>query len=186
MGAYSFKPRFVPRILADDKLQTIRARRRDNRRPKVGELLSLYVGQRTKQCRLLKRRQCIRVQDIELRFTRRGAVTFLFISIDHGPTLKSDELEVLARADGFKDGAEFGEYWLEDFRTRYRKAGFKRLGAFRGHLIEWESDAAHARRMKFEVEARFVFEIDKKVYRSKRKFLTPEHISRTGKKVRKK
>ena len=51
MVAYSFKKQFGPPILAGTKAQTIRADRK--RHVRSGELVQLYTGMRTRQCRRL-------------------------------------------------------------------------------------------------------------------------------------
>ncbi len=127
MGAYNFKPQFEAPIMADDKRHTIRARRKDGRRPKPGEVLSLYLGMRTRNCRLMKRRRCVKVQNVDIFLSPYGLV-----SIDNC-LLIGDERELFARSDGFDNFGSMLDFWQ------------CRL-PFHGDLIHWESDAEAAKR----------------------------------------
>ena len=53
MPAYGFKYRFARKVETGEKLHTIRALRKDGRRPKVGQPMHAYEGMRTKKCRIL-------------------------------------------------------------------------------------------------------------------------------------
>ncbi len=57
MPSFDFKPRFVPQIKANIKLSTIRS----TERCKVGDIMHLYTGLRTKDCKLIARRPCVLV-----------------------------------------------------------------------------------------------------------------------------
>lgn len=132
MGAYNFKSQFEPDIMADLKRHTIRAKRRHPDKP--GSLLSLFVGMRTKKCRLLKRRLCVKVQDISIgpfEITRRGKTESVTQVLINGILLTACEMESLAKSDGFKSFAEMERFW--DGRL-----------PFEGDIIHWESDAAAA------------------------------------------
>lgn len=48
MPSYNFKPRFVPMVKEGSKNQTIRARPKNGRTPKMGDMLYLFSGLRTK------------------------------------------------------------------------------------------------------------------------------------------
>jgi len=124
MGAYNFKPQFVADIMADRKRHTIRTKRKYPDKP--GSLLSLFVGMRTKKCRLLKRRRCSRVQEIKIT-NNNGPGLIPRIWID-GVWLSEVEKEALAISDGFPD-----------FRTMMTFWNGRR--PFSGDLIHWESDA---------------------------------------------
>ena len=113
MGLYNFMPRFVDPILRGEKTHTIRARRRYPDRP--GSTMHLYTGLRQKGARLLMRRLCVKVQDIEITV---GGVTL------DGVRLDADEREALARSDGF---ASWGEMlWFWDGRL-----------PFKGNVFHW-------------------------------------------------
>lgn len=136
LAAYNFKLEFEPAIMADLKRHTIRAERRDGRRPSPGEVLSLYVGMRTKQCRLLKRRRCVKVQDIRIFDTGEGC---LFISIE-GVYLSESEKQQLARSDGFADLDAMFAFWMKTH------SGLLGQIDFTGAMIHWESDADDRRK----------------------------------------
>ena len=64
MPAYNFQSRFVPMILDGSKPHTIRRRRK--RPTKVGDMLCLYTGMRTKQCKLIVVTECVKVEPITI------------------------------------------------------------------------------------------------------------------------
>jgi len=117
MGLYNFKERFVEKIRAGTKRQTIRAVRRHADR--AGSTLYLYVGLRTKEARAIGRWVCTSVSSI--RITGEGEV---FVDENR---LGEDEREALAREDGFESFAEMLAFWREPIN---------RL-PFAGHLIRW-------------------------------------------------
>ena len=114
MPALSFQQRFVPMIVAGDKEHTIRAERA--RLFRVGDVLSLYTGMRTKQCRLLMRRTCTMVRSIQITEGQNVIIDGEFLSFD--------EREQLAVKDGFRDFAHMMEFWEG------------RL-PFKGRIIHW-------------------------------------------------
>jgi len=131
MGAYNFKPQFEDDIMADRKRHTIRAKRKHPDKP--GSICHLFVGMRTKKCRLLKRRKCVKVQDITIKLRRYAFMgAYCRIRID-GVLLRADEYEALARSDGFPNFKAMFEFW--DGRL-----------PFHGDLIHWESDAEWRKR----------------------------------------
>ena len=68
MPALNFQKQFVPLIESGEKRQTIRSQRKQP--IKVGDLLYLYTGQRTKNCRKLAESICLfahRVSDNDQR-----------------------------------------------------------------------------------------------------------------------
>lgn len=62
MTAFNFKPEFVPLIESGQKRSTIRSTRRCS----PGDIMQLYTGQRTKQCRKIMDALCIGVAEIEI------------------------------------------------------------------------------------------------------------------------
>jgi hypothetical protein len=116
--AYNFKARFAEPILAGTKGGTIRMTRKvpqriaqfsymGHQRPgghaRPGEILQLYTGMRTKQCRRIGERRCASVEPIILKFIQ-GTVAFpardeLF------------DLEVFARFDGFESWPEMAAFF---------------------------------------------------------------------------
>lgn len=125
MGLYNFQPRFVLPIRSGTKRHTIRATRKYPDR--VGDILHLYTGLRTKRTELLGRFPCVRVEDIEILsgcncvdqcpFPARVKV--------NGQELNGDEREKLARLDGFKNFAEMAAFW-------------KGRVPFSGQIIHWK------------------------------------------------
>jgi len=117
MVAYSFKKRFVTPILVGlepgpwlpgMKRQTIRARRKRHARP--GEAIQLYTAQRTIHCKFLGESVCESVVPIHL------AVSLASVSITiDGHALEAEaEREGFARADGFRNLADFVAFWNEE------------------------------------------------------------------------
>lgn len=121
MVAYSFKQRFVAPILDGSKTQTIRAPRA--RHARVGEELQLYTGMRTKQCKLIRRAECIDVQDIRLRFDRDDVTTASFY------LATPVELDDFARKDGFANWEDMKSFWGAEHATASIR--------FEGVLIRW-------------------------------------------------
>lgn len=119
-----FKPRFVAAIEAGEKRHTIRGDRKIQPRP--GELCHCYTGLRQKGARLLGRWPCVRVEKIEIAgaWESHSGDFFGAVTIE-GNTLDTDELEQLARRDGFSSFAEMIEFW----RGRL---------PFSGNLIHWD------------------------------------------------
>lgn len=147
--AYSFRERFIAPITkglgreliegfgapipvrADisPKRQTIRAiGRRRHARP--GEILQLYYGMRTKQCRSIGVALCTGVK--EIRISVEGAKIEILHDIVWHETRTRDGLDEFARNDGFSDWADMQSFW------RKEHGNLKHLGPFVGVLIEWE------------------------------------------------
>jgi len=116
MVAYSFKARFEGKLRSGDKVQTIRALgRRRHARP--GEMVQVYIGMRTKACRLLFQSPCVEVLPIAIAPSE---------SVTLGDrVLSPGEVEALAGADGFEGVDEFMAF----FRDRL---------PFEGVLIKWQ------------------------------------------------
>ena len=62
MVAFNFKPEFTDKILSGVKRSTIRT----TKRCKVGDIMQLYTGQRTKKCRKLKDAICTGVHPVTI------------------------------------------------------------------------------------------------------------------------
>ena len=115
MGLYNFQKQFVPAILEGRKRHTIRAERAHPDEP--GDTMHLYTGLRQKGAQLIGRPKCAKVQIIEI--NSNGHIT-----ID-GERLLIDEMEALAKADGFDGYARMMEFWTG------------RL-PFKGNIFHWE------------------------------------------------
>lgn len=138
MPAYSFQKRFVPDVESGRKTHTIRGKRKN--RPKAGQKFYGYFGMRTKQCRKLIQSVITRVQDITIEELERRAeyrdgeyVFFDYpkITVD-GEVLADDEMEALARRDGFADLFAMMQFWPVQVRPFY------------GDLVHWKFPAVKA------------------------------------------
>jgi hypothetical protein len=118
MVAYSFKAQFADAVAAGTKHQTIRANgKRRHARP--GDKLQLYTGMRTKACRKLRDAVCHDACPILIE--RDKVFTFHPQEIFLG-----DDLERLAKADGFKTWTEMRDF----FETNHGLP-------FSGTMIRW-------------------------------------------------
>ena len=118
MIVYNFKEQFAPKVETGEKRQTIRQRRRDGRKPMPRQRVRLYVGQRTTKARRIGDSTVTEVQDVQV---VRGAGGKPAVLVD-GKEVWGEELEQLARADGFDA--------VDDFLS------FFPVG-FEGHLVKW-------------------------------------------------
>lgn len=123
MVAYSFKQRFEIPIREGWKTQTIRRARDRHARP--GEMIQLYVGMRSAQCRkICADVRCTDVLDVVIEFDPRdGGIDR--ITTDGVPVR---DLDAFAMMDGFQDSDEMARFWREEHG---------RLETFHGVIIEW-------------------------------------------------
>jgi len=113
MPAYNFQKQFVPMILDGSKTHTIRRRRKYP--TKEGSILSLYVGMRTKSCKLIAEVPCENVIPVLIYpFQKRFAANIL------------DDFDTFVREDGFENTDDFFEFFeryeqdaLTDFEVIY-------------------------------------------------------------------
>lgn len=131
MPAYSFQKQFVPFVESGAKTHTIRGKRKN--RPRPGQIFYGYYAMRTKQCRKLIQSTITRVQDIKIEVASLYAdyidgehviLTHPRIVID-GEGLAEDEMETLARRDGFSDLRAMMLFWP------------KEVLPFTGDVIHW-------------------------------------------------
>ena len=126
MGAFNFQYRFARKVECGAKLHTLRATRKDGKRPMVGHKMHAYEGMRTKKCRLLLVSTISKVEDIKIttdgRFTLGGYDCTARV-------LNVDEADTLARADGFTSVTEMFEWFKETHGL-----------PFVGDLIHWRVD----------------------------------------------
>lgn len=130
MVAYSFKRRFEGPIIEGTKDQTIRAPRAGRGHARPGEALQLYVGMRTRECRLLLRTACLAVLPVQLFW--RPAIAFV---VD-GEPVPIDAMDDFARRDGFDDVDDMAAFW---------RAEHPGLEVFEGTLIRWPPPAINSR-----------------------------------------
>lgn len=106
-AGYNFKAQFADDVESGVKAQTIRSRRK--RPTKAGDMLYMFTGMRTKQCRKLGQWRCTSVEPIRIRapvgkcFS--GAVTL------NDWKLTPNEIVSLALADGFGSTEEFYDFF---------------------------------------------------------------------------
>jgi len=102
MALLNFQKQFAPDVESGKKKQTIRSPRKHP--IKEGETLYLYTGLRTKQARKLGEVECNTVYDIKI-----AAWGF---QMDPYTLTVLEDLDNIARADGFKDWEEMVT-WFE-------------------------------------------------------------------------
>lgn len=134
MVAYSFQRQFVEPIrlglapgpaVPGAKRHTIRSiGKRRHARP--GDLLQLYVGQRTRSCELIGVTRCAGAPAITLMLRdRRPRVIIEMDDEVHGMAA----LDAFARSDGFDDWADLRAFWAEHHPG---------INEFNGVMIRWE------------------------------------------------
>lgn len=150
MVAYSFQKRFVAAIEADEKLQTVRGRRKRHARP--GEALQLYQGMRTKHCRLIGRRRCLSVDPIAISVEHEeivvGATAAVWPTGEERAMAFTDgtgfqgksvtDLDHFAKRDGFSDWRSMKLFWTETHVDPGNPVGW-----FVGVLIRWTPSTAY-------------------------------------------
>jgi len=126
MNEFNFSARFADTVARMEKRQTIRARGK-RRPPRPGEPLQLYTGMRTVQCRKLAEVVCASVEPISIScLTRTVSMITGEGSLARWQSLDDDELDTLAKADGFSGSLEFFEW----FHGNYGRS-------VSGYLIKW-------------------------------------------------
>lgn len=101
MPALNFKQQFADAVENGEKRQTVRAHRKDGRpHCKTGDVLSLYTGMRTKNCRMLGKARVTRVASIKINPTDMELDGKLLYSIIHSRDADLTDNE-FAEADGF-------------------------------------------------------------------------------------
>lgn len=106
MVAYSFQKRFEAPIRSNAKRHTIRVERAGrSRHARPGERVQLYVGMRTKHCRLIATPICDRVWPIQIDL--QGEI---ILGLD-GEISKVRDFDAFAISDGFADWADMVAFW---------------------------------------------------------------------------
>lgn len=98
MTALNFQKQFAQKVADGKKTHTIRKKRKNP--IKKGDLLQLYTGMRTKQCKYIADRFCIEVQSIIIDRTNDKVI----IGDVH---LNENEIKQLAIEDGFENSNQF-------------------------------------------------------------------------------
>lgn len=136
MVAYSFNPRFELPILSGAKSGTIRAVGR-RRHARAGETLQLYVGQRTRHCRLLGEAFCTSVDPIEITvesWSHGPKITLISVGFGGARLTPLSDLDGFARSDGFESADEMAAFWWKTHRASISCGETLR---FSGVLIRW-------------------------------------------------
>lgn len=110
MAAYNFQKQFVPLIESGAKRSTIRKRRKNGYLPRPGDVLRLYNGMRTKECRLIREVAVDAVVPITIS-ARHGCADVIL----NGIRLTDFQVMDLAKADGFKGIREFAEFFEQKY-----------------------------------------------------------------------
>lgn len=121
MPAYNCQRQFVKPILRGEKPHTIR---RGRKHPtKVGDELKLYIGMRTKACKLFAKARCTSIQPVVI-YPWKGELWM--VHPEHDILCPVEDLGALARADGFEDVGAFFDFFkrykrecLDDFEIIY-------------------------------------------------------------------
>lgn len=129
MAAYNFRERYAPLIESGVKLCTIRKRRKNGWLPKPNDRIRLYVGMRTRNCRLIRE---VTVRDvvpvtINTGELQTGGWEVEVLIATH--RLTSAELIAFAKADGFAD--------VDDFAKFFNTTHGPQLNAY---LVRWYGD----------------------------------------------
>lgn len=125
MPAYNFTAQFAGKVERGEKRQTIRQPWKDGRRPRAGQTAFCFTKMRTKDCREIARGKITAVDRITIELQAKRLCVFV-----ENRKLKREDVEALARADGFESALHFGEFFG-------RKYGLP----FHGLLIKWEAEA---------------------------------------------
>lgn len=131
MSAYNFKKRWESQLRDGSKQTTLRKVRKDERRPKVGEPFSAFVGMRTKSCRRLfdSTIQSVACIDIEAIHPESEFEPLDYIILRDGVLMVGAEANRMAQRDGFED--------LDHFISFFEVEHLIHAIPFSGHLIEW-------------------------------------------------
>ena len=115
MPAFNFKQHFSSVVASGEKCQTIRKPRKRQTIP--GDTLYLYTGMRTKNVKKLREAECIAVLPVII---GTSSVTL------NGETLKTSEIDKLAKLDGFGTAQAFYDFFEENHGL-----------PFEGEVIKW-------------------------------------------------
>jgi len=102
MPALNFQNQFVPMVADGTKLHTIRRKRKNP--IKVGQMLQLYTGMRTKQCEMIAARLCTAVVPVVI-YPNLGRVVL------GGKMLSLDDTLRFAIRDGFANQMDFFKFF---------------------------------------------------------------------------
>lgn len=138
MPAYNFKRQFVSPIRSGEKKTTIRFPRK--RPTRVGDVLYLYTGMRTKKCELINVYVCEKVQPITI------WPTIEDVSIELA-RLSRGEIADMARKDGFSTSFAFFHFFMNAYGP----------GPHHMELITWRN-LTMEEYFGFSLEVKVIFE----------------------------
>ncbi len=126
MPAYNFQKQFVPLIIDGQKPHTIRKRRKHP--TKVGDVLMLFTGMRTKSCRQFAEAKCVKIKPLRIYVAYKSI--YVYDPESKNPSLTPEGWRImsdweerrLAKRDGFNSRDEFYKFFerykcdvLDDF-----------------------------------------------------------------------
>lgn len=117
----SFNKRFVDLVESGAKHQTIRANRKDGRRPEPGDFIHCYFGLRTKHTRKLRGAIIRAVHDVRIDVSLRDVWV-------NGKRVLARDCTAFARADGFDSYHEMMTWWQSTHRGS---------AVFHGFMVVW-------------------------------------------------
>lgn len=123
----NFQKRFALSVWEGEKRQTIRSAGQRVDVPAPGDVAHCYTGLRTSNAHLLGRFPISVVRVLRMTIDGNGLSDVLM----GGDRVNAAEFEMLAQADGFKDGAE-----MQDWFERNHPPG-----EFYGWVVRWEWSA---------------------------------------------
>lgn len=116
LGLQEFdEPRFPP-AMGLPKLQTIRAERKDKKRPKPGDTALMFSGMRTKQCRLIVPRGAARIDAVSPIFLRFNGGKLRDVGLQEMTMFdeRFTDFDDFARKDGFASSDEMAKFWWQE------------------------------------------------------------------------
>lgn len=126
---------FIEKILSGEKRQTIRraGAKWDNVKP--GDKLTLYTGQRTKQCRKLGEAVVSSINTILLDTNTCAIYTPSSLGVLGYLELAEEEARIIAGMDGFASLADFWQF----FRSHYGRSALLPMRVIRWHDFKRQS-----------------------------------------------
>jgi hypothetical protein len=119
---FNFKSQFAAAVADGTKRQTIRANRKDGKRPQPGDVAALYTGLRTRNTQHLRDGVVITCRAVRISCMGHGEL------IIDGDVLSGEARTDFAKADGFPDWPAM----LDFFKTQYG------VHTFDGFCVEWQ------------------------------------------------
>jgi hypothetical protein len=106
-----FKNQFKDKILSGEKIHTIR---KNSSKWTIGKKIHFVTGMRTKNHDCFKQGKCMGLQEFAIYW--RGNTVYPVAVFVSGRTLTLDEVEILAKNDGFNTVDDFYRWFNADFK----------------------------------------------------------------------